>query len=454
MEKAIPPTNRTPDVRLLAVLLSVVFTALTVRLTYIRLAQPTESPDSYEYRTLAENIRAHHSFSLDTHPPFGPSIRRVPVYPLFLALVAGSANVISGTRVHLWQSILDSLVAGLICLILDGGVRRRWAAAAGMIYALHPAALEYVNSTLSESLFTFLFTAAVTALIFGIRRNRLSWAAVAGVLMALAALCRPIAAPHLVAVVAVIWLSRKSIHRPFWIAAVFSVGTILTMIPWVVRSSAAAGHFALVANTSVNFALATAPEPWNLNDQYSIWRNEHYWRADPCGRALTHARTPPEDVRADHICLQVAIANLKRDPRHYVRNRIRQLVHFPLSSFDIITGNTTSFRTALQRRAYGVLGMKFGLWSFFSLIPLLAGLLGMLVGRPSIENRLCNALWVFTILIHLPGYVEYRYFFPAIPMLLVSAAYGFDWLEGTWQGSDAARASAEPMARPRDLMHE
>jgi hypothetical protein len=317
----------------------------------------------------------------------------------------------------------------MICLILDGGVRRRWAAAAGMIYALHPAALEYVNSTLSESLFTFLFTAAVTVLIFGIRRNRLSCAALAGVLMGLAALCRPIAAPHLVAVVAAIWLSRKSIHRPFWIAAVFSVGTIFTMIPWIVRSSAAAGHFALVANTSVNFALATAPEPWNLNDQDSIWTNEHYWRADPCGRALTHARTPQEEVRADHICLQVAITNLKLDPQRYVRNRITQLAHFLLSSFDIATGNTTSFRTALQQRAYAVLGMKFGLWSFFSLIPLLAGLLGMLVGRPSIENRLCTALWVFTILIALPGYVEYRYFFPATPMLLISAAYGFDWLD-------------------------
>ena len=419
MEKAIPPTKRILDVRLLAVLLSVVLTALAVRLTFI--APALENPDSFQYRTLAENIRAHRSFSLDSHPPFGPSIRRAPVYPLFLALV--------GDRARLWQSILDSLVAALICLILASRVKLRWTAAAGMTYALHPGAVFLANAILSETLFTFLLTLAVTALLFGIRRNQLSWTAAAGVLMGLAALCRPIAAPFFVVVAAVIWLSRKSIRRPFWMAAVFSVATLFTMAPWLVRSSVAAGHFVLVAAAGpLNFAIATAPEQWNLNDQSSIWQDEHYWRTDPCGRVLT-ARTPPEAVRADNLCLQTAIANLKKDPRRYVRNRITQLVHFPLSSFDTATGNSTSFQAALRQRAYGVLGMKFGLWTLFSFIPLLAGLLGMFAGRPEIENRLCGALWVFTILIHLPGYVEYRYFVPAVPMLLVTAAYGLDWLE-------------------------
>jgi 4-amino-4-deoxy-L-arabinose transferase-like glycosyltransferase len=329
----------------------------------------------------------------------------------------------------LWQSVLDSLVAALICLLLEGRVRRRWSVAAGMIYALHPAAVLYASSILSESLFTFLFTLAVAGLIFGIRRDRVSWAAAAGVVMGLAALCRPVATPFFIVVAAVIWLSRKSVRRPFRMAAAFSVAMILAMAPWFVRSSVAAGHFVLVSAGPVNFALATAPERWNLNDQSSIWQNEHYWRAGPCGRALAQARTPPEAVRADQVCLQVAIANLRSDPKRYVRNRITQLVHFPLSSFDVVTGNTTSIQAALRQRAYGVLGMKLGLWSFFSLIPLLAGLLGMFAGRPAIENRLCGALWVFTILIHLPGYVEYRYFLPAVPMLLVTAAYGFDWLE-------------------------
>jgi hypothetical protein len=73
--------------------------------------------------------------------------------------------------------------------------------------------------------------------------------------------------------------------------------------------------------------------------------------------------------------------------------------------------------------------MKVGLFVLFSLVPLLAGTIGLFAGRRAIEKTLCGALWVFTLVIQLPGYVEYRYFFPAVPMLLVTAAYAFDWLE-------------------------
>src|SRR2546421_12829134 len=104
MDKAIVSRNRTLDARLLAVLLSVTIIALAVRLTYIAAVSPTEGPDSAQYRTIAENIRAHHSFSLDSRPPLRPTIRRAPLYPLFLALVGGSGNAISGDRVRIWQS--------------------------------------------------------------------------------------------------------------------------------------------------------------------------------------------------------------------------------------------------------------------------------------------------------------------------------------------------------------
>lgn len=371
----------------------------------------------------------HHAFSLDDGPPFGPTIRRAPLYPLFLALVGGSGDGISGQRVRVWQAVLDSLVAAMICLILHGLVRMRWAVAAGMVYALHPAAMLYASSILSESLFTFLVTLAVTILLFGIRRDKLSWVFAAGLLMGLAALARPVAAPFFLIVAAAIWWWRKSIGRPVVAAVVFSAATLAVMTPWIVRSSVAAGRFVLVNATGpVNFALATAPVQWNLNDQSSIWQDEHYWRENPCGRALKEAHTPPEAARADQICLQLALQDLRKNPRYYIRNRISQLVHFPLTSFDVATGNTASFGAALRQRAWTVLGMKLGLFTVFSLIPFLAGTAGLFVGKRAIEKTLCGALWVFTILIHLPGYVEYRYFFPAVPMLLITAAFAFDWL--------------------------
>jgi 4-amino-4-deoxy-L-arabinose transferase-like glycosyltransferase len=417
-------------IRFLAILLSVALTAFAIRLTYNAAKVSTDGPDSVQYRALAQNLRAHHAFSLDSSPPFGPTIRRAPLYPLFLALVAGSGDGISGERARTWQAVLDSLVAAMICLILHGLVRLRWAVAAGMVYAFHPAAMLYASSILSESLFTFLATLAVTILLFGIRRDTLFWIFAAGLLMGLAALARPVAAPFFIIVAAAIWWSRRSIRRPVAMAAVFSAATLAVMTPWIVRSSVAAGRFVLVNATGpVNFALATAAEPWSLNDQSSIWQTEHYWRENPCGHALREARTPPESARADQLCLQVALQDLRKNPRYYIRNRISQLVHFPLTSFDVATGNATSFQTALQQRAWTVLSMKLGLFTLFSLVPLLAGVAGLFVARGAVEKTLCGALWLFTIVIHLPGYLEYRYFFPAVPMLLITAAFAFDWLE-------------------------
>ena len=96
------------------------------------------------------------------------------------------------------------------------------------------------------------------------------------------------------------------------------------------------------------------------------------------------------------------------------------------------TGNATSFHAALQQRAWLVLAMKLGLFTVFSLVPLLAGMAGLSVGSRAVAKTLCGALWLFTIVIHLPGYVEYRYFFPAVPMLLVTAAFAFDGLQRTF----------------------
>ena len=428
-------TTRHLDVRWLTVLLAVALTALAARLMYIAAEISTEGPDSHQYRTIAENIRTHQSFSLDSSPPFGPTIRRAPLYPLFLA--------VAGERALIWQSVLDALVAAMICVILRGLVQPRWAVAAGVMYALHPAAMLYASSILSEGLFTFLFTLAVTVLMFGIRRDQLSWVIAAGLLMGLAALVRPVAAPFFLVVAATIWGSRKSIHRPVVMAAVFSAAALATMAPWIVRSSADAGRFVLVSATGpVNLALATAPEPWNLNDQSSIWQTRRYWRTDPCGRALSEALTPQESARADQICLHKALADLKENPQYYVRNRISQLVRFPFTSFDIATGNSTSIQTALRQREWAVLGMKVGLFTLFSLVPLLAGMVGLFVGKRAMEKALCGALWVFTILIHLPGYVEYRYFFPAVPMLLITAACAFDWLERRGIGNSHTRTQS------------
>jgi 4-amino-4-deoxy-L-arabinose transferase-like glycosyltransferase len=410
--------------RFRAVVVFLFFVALATRLLCISLSAPRLSPDSSEYLTLATNIRAHGSFSLSPRAPYTPTIRRPPGYPLFLALFGASLNA---TRMA--QSLLDALVSAMICAVAARRVRLRWAAAAGLIYAVHPGAIFYANTILSETPFTFLLSSAIALLVVAIHRDGLGWAGVAGIVMALAALCRPIGAPLIVVAAGVLLLSATQVPRRFRMAGVFCAAALLTLAPWLIRSGVLAGRFVLVSSTGpVNFALATVSGQWNLNDQASIFQSDYFSRVDPCGRSVSRARSPRESAAADDICLEEAMSNLRRNPGYYARSRLSQLIHFPLTSFDFVTGNQSTFGTAIAQRQYRALALKLFLYALFSFAPLLLAFAGTLLAWRFIEDRLAAAVWTFTIAIYAPGFVEYRYFLPAVPMVLVCAAFGIDQL--------------------------
>ena len=361
------------------------------------------APDSAQYLQLASNIRAHAAFSFNTAPPLIPAIRRAPMYPIFLTLF--------GAVPRLAQSVLDALAAAMVCFL--GGRRAWWA---GALYALHPGALYFVNAILSECLFTFLMTATVVLLVVALRRDDWRWAIAAGIAGALTILCRQIAAP--------IFIVLALLARRRHVAAAFGAAALVAVAPWIVRCSVLAGRFVFVASAApINFALATVPGKFNLNDQASVFQQQDYWSVDPCGRDTNLAQTPREAAEADAVCMHEALVNLRRYPGYYLRSRVSQLVHFPVTSFDFVTGSTLSVDAALAQRRWDIVTTKLVLYAIFSLAPLLLGMAGALFGARATENRLASAVWICTFLIYAPGYVEYRFFFPAVPMLLVSAAF-------------------------------
>ena len=395
--------------------------ALATRLLYVSLVPPRTTPDSAEYRTLAHNVVAHAAFSFDSQAPYVTTIRRAPAYAVFLGLAGGAVRAVQG--------LLDALAAAMIFLLAATRVRLRWAAAAALLYVAHPGAIVYANAILSECLFTFLLTVTVALLVVAIHRDRLAWAAAAGVAMAVAALCRPVGAPLFLVLAGTIALSA-AVPRRSRMAGVFCAAMLLGIAPWIIRSSLLAGRFVLVSTTGpVNLSLATAQGPWNLNDEATIFHGPYYWQVDPCGRSLTHAQTPRESAQSDDICLHEALGNLRRHPGYYARSRVSQLIHFPVTSFDFVTGNRNTVGAAIAKREYRGLALKLVLYAMFSFAPLLLGAAGALAGWRFMEIRLAAVLWIFTIAVHAPGFVEYRYFLPAVPMLLVCAAFGMEWLD-------------------------
>jgi hypothetical protein len=410
--------------------------ALGARMAFGAVRGPVLTPDSRDYISLARNLEANRAFSLDSTPPFTPTIRRAPLYPVVLTPFVRDGSL-NASGVVGSQAVLDALVAVMILQLATWAAGLRVAAAAGLGYALHPGAIYFSANILSESLFTALLVGAVCALVMASRGGALPWSMLGGTLLGLAALCRPVALPLAVAIVGV-WLvilriPRRRLHS---LALVGCAGMVV--LPWAVRCTGLSGQLVLVQGaSSTTFYVATLTD-WDQRDQETLWAR--FSAEDVYGRSLGAARTPREMAEADRVGTRMALQNIRSDPGSYVRSRMRHLPYLALNSFDSFTGLNTSFGAAWAARAWLTLAAKGSLLLVFSAVPLLLGVAGLLGDWRTPAMALSAAVWVCTALVHAPTWIEFRFWVPAVPFLLVSAAVGLRLLAG--RPGPGARAPA------------
>jgi hypothetical protein len=389
--------------------------ALAARLGFVAVRGPLATTDTSEYRLLARNLLHHHAFSMSETPPLQPSIGRPPVYPLFLALLLplGSSPIIPAIA----QAVLDALVAVMIFLMASRVARRPFAVAVSMLYALHPRAISASATLLSETLFTILLLAAVFLALVAAERLSTPLAFCGGAVLGLATLCRSIGVMYVIAVAGVLIVRR---FRRTAIAII--LGAVVIIVPWLVRSSHVAGRFVFVQAPSVM--------PWYLptlwwldqNDEPALWR--YVFTTDPYGLRLGAAKTPRAVMSADDFGRQQAIANIRRNPRAYLRSRLRAFPHQFLSTFDHFTAINRSLGDVVRARDFPALTIKLGLLLLFTALPMAAALLGLAASRRVLTASIAAVMWTLTLAVHAPMWIEYRYFLPVVPFQLVTASLG------------------------------
>src|SRR5438552_13407836 len=114
-----PPTGKETRTNRRSLVLSaalVFLVALAARLAYLALRGPVMTWDSGEYLRLAHNLLQHGAYSLETAPPYVPSIRRAPLYPWFLALLGGWGRP-GPVLVATVQALLDAGTAVMILFL-------------------------------------------------------------------------------------------------------------------------------------------------------------------------------------------------------------------------------------------------------------------------------------------------------------------------------------------------
>ena len=400
-------------------LLAVFLLALAVRFAFLAIAGPHTGGDSPEYVTLAHNIAVHNGYTLSTATPFIPMVRRAPAYPAFLALITGR-GLAHPYRIAAVQILLDSAVAAAILLLTPAVPMNSVRIAAAVIYAIHPAAVAGSSTLLSEALFTFLVACSALIVITAMRADRPALSIIAGVFMGLSILCRPIAMVYAACAVVVL-LAWRSKPRALGHAAAFLAGCALTVLPWTIRCTAVTGRLVIAQAAGItNWYLPTRWD-WNQNDQESLWRE---FAKDPYGQRLNAARTPAEIVAASGFGTEQAIRNVKANPRAYLVSRIRTYPHLFLSTFGGTIGVGQTLGTVFAERRFGTAALMGGFLIVFSLLPIAAAAVGLPRALHDPAGALCAALVMATLLVHLPMWIEYRYWLPVLPYELALAATG------------------------------
>jgi 4-amino-4-deoxy-L-arabinose transferase-like glycosyltransferase len=233
--------------------------AFSIRVAIVRIL-PSDAPqDGLIYDQTARNLVERQVYSQDSGPPYAPSLRRMPGYPLLLAGVYSIFGY-DKTAVRLVQALMDTATCamiGMLAYFWEPDKRRRQASASAALAlaAFCPFTAVYTATILTETPTMFfavaMSLAATLALRATIQRTILSWWIVSGLLAGVAVLFRPdnglfvsaIGITLLVATLARVSdekLNGKPIlnhaARTAAAAAVFSLSAFLMLLPWTIRN--------------------------------------------------------------------------------------------------------------------------------------------------------------------------------------------------------------------------
>jgi 4-amino-4-deoxy-L-arabinose transferase-like glycosyltransferase len=395
---------------------------LATRLAFVLWRGPHLTPDSKEYLIIAQNLVAHGAYSLDTAAPFTPTVRFPPLYPAFLAVLNWLGASLYGVAVT--QAIIGAACVVLLFL-LTRMVTARLALIAALVYALHPGAIAATRSILSETVFTFLLLLGILLLATGLRREKTRVVAFSGVCFGLAILCRPVVMLLPFVLAGVIVIHRKLARRYLYglLMLALSLGIIA---PWALRSSLIANRLVMIQDSAVVATLFYVPTrlDWDQADEVNLWprmsgeverlRTAEIERGD-------HAA---KDAPPHRLLIRAGLRNIWADPLAYFATRLRTHPYLFLTSYDSFTGINNSLGTLVRQRDLFRLVIKLCLLAAFSLIPFVLALIGLIQSRKNLAAILAAIVWLYLLVMYFPLWVEPRYWLPAVPFLLVSAAVG------------------------------
>ena len=228
--------------------------------------------DSVQYDLLARNLLAGHGFTLESEPPYVPTLFREPGYPALVAVLYWLQGI---DAVVVVQAVLLGLTAGLTAIVgtrLFGQVE---GLIGGALFGLNSESAHYAHWLLTEIPFTFLLVAALGLALRAHASQRSRDFVACGVLLGLASLVRVIAVPLAAPLCLVLALrENRGLRGVVLMLASFAI----VIAPWVARNYVTFGQPTISSRLGVNLIRrsARAAEPLSA---YPAWIVASVWMA-------------------------------------------------------------------------------------------------------------------------------------------------------------------------------
>jgi len=403
----------------MAVVLRILWTLL------IDSSQPVIDADEYLQlgRTLAQEGVFAWSGVLTTFRP--------PGYPFFVSLFLrfGSASLL---MLKMGQGILGAVVCVMVYrLSRDFGAREGVARAAGIAAAVFPSNLSVTSAVWSEGLCAFLITLAFfVGRREGVRRGFLS-----GVVLGAACYVRPTAllllpCVHLRSLVC----GHLKTYSSVVVAA--ALGLVVATMPWAVRNSRLAGEPVWL---STHFGM-------NLYVAHHEGAQVGYSDGPLLLQVEEQELSEPEQSR---VLARAALEYMGHNPARTALMALRRLTELVIGERDTVYLSFLSERMQRFSTPQHLIG-----W-FNNLFYLCLLFLFLMANRPAairLHPHILSgiaAFWVFA-LFHALLFVQHRYKYPVLPLMMAVSAVGLDFLlsrqrsvvRTVWGESDTAQTRA------------
>jgi 4-amino-4-deoxy-L-arabinose transferase-like glycosyltransferase len=418
------------------ILLLVFLVALIPRIAVSVIAPhlPADHWDVAHDVLIARNLAAGHGFA---NEPGHPTAYRYPLIPLILSAffrVFGERYI----PFLVFQSFAGALTAVILAWIGYNAAGKTLALLTGILVALNTELISFSRMMLTETLFSFLMSVVAMILIkvISTRRKQPAFFAVflSGVLLGLAALCRPVALGWSILISAAFVIKgRHRIGTGILTALVFLSGSLLAVAPWVIRNQIVMGSPVLTTSGGITFWLFGHNDAERSDDSTVI----------PPEFATANREAAPRNyfmvTRGDPACM-IPVFNM--EPR-YQAYLFEQSVVDRVAGLDEVRADQELNSMALEYiRAHPFETLKHSFISTFMTFTYteMSGRLNillslimpfLLLGSYNLWRRSPDtALIVLTCLasmlaVHVVFYFDHRFRVPYQPFFMLLGAYGF-----------------------------